>query len=77
MLTISYKIFIKVQKKKLKKLKSFLLCPKCGSGNYQIARAQLVQYTTDRYICNKCNYEGNFVKVDKDKIDEFRSNIKK
>jgi predicted Zn-ribbon and HTH transcriptional regulator len=58
-------------------MKYIKICPQCGSTNIKMPQAGMDLRLTIRDKCNDCGYIGNFPEVDKDKIKEFRKNIKK
>ena len=60
-------------------VKQVLICPKCGSTNVdvnpEVDRLQWIDMKTD-YYCFDCKYTGFMPRINEDKIEEFRAQIK-
>ena len=70
-------------KKKLKNAKDAYICPKCGSLRLEITHKMpsptdfITSVPPQNFLCRDCTYEGIVPKIDKDKIEKFRNDLKK
>ena len=84
---ISYFIIKKIAIKDVEKAKETLICPQCGSLNmYQAPSPGMPGGTLPifgaptkpaKYKCNDCGYEGIFPIIDRNKIDQFRRELRR
>ena len=77
MMYIGYRIFFSIRKKQFEQQPIMALCPKCGSFNQQMRDIFLSPFGPTKYGCADCNYQGAFVEVEKEKIKDFISRLKK
>lgn len=75
LLYIGYRIFFALKLRAVKKAFFVELCPRCGSVERALKNG-LIGITPVLYICKKCGYQGTFVEVEKDDVEEFRKEIK-
>lgn len=83
MIYVFYLITKRAALKKAKNAKELFICPKCGSADLTYAEdlpAGTVFLgaisSTGKMLCNDCDYEGMAPQVDKDKVEDFRKNLK-
>ena len=83
-LYILYRIFYNIRKKQLAKQSFVTLCPNCGNPSGTPSNITLPGMAFlggispgRRYKCANCDYEGPYVEVDKEKINDFMKHIKK
>lgn len=81
----SIKFFINTAKKSAINSKDAYICPNCGSTSFSSSSKQLsgtglslrgAISTSNKYICNGCDYEGIFPIIDKNSIEDFRKSLK-
>lgn len=77
LLYVGYRIFFSIKKRQFEQQRTIALCPKCGSLNQKMRDFWIAPFGPARFGCEDCNYQGVFVEVDKEKIQEFRNKIKK
>ena len=75
---VGYLIFFRIKKKQVeKKVASIELCPKCRSWNRNTVNPWTIGFLPEKYACQDCDYQGNFVLVDHDRVRDFRNKLKK
>ncbi|MBC8500617.1 MAG: hypothetical protein ISS25_00920 [Nanoarchaeota archaeon] len=80
---IFYVITKKMAVKKAENAKDAYICPKCSSLRLSLhdklppATRFIGAVPAHNFECADCGYEGLVPKIDKDKINDFRKNLKK
>jgi len=75
---VGYLIFFRIKKKQVEnQVASIELCPKCGSWKRNTVNEWTVGFLPEKYVCQDCGHQGNFVLVDHDKAKAFRNKLKK
>lgn len=80
---ILYQVMSRIVKRNVKNRKSVSICPRCGSlerreADHNIRGISLLGIVpTRKSHCLNCGYEGIFVTIDKDRLNDFRKELKK
>lgn len=70
-------VLLNYTKKRIENAKFVPLCPRCGAGRTVPAGLWTGWFGPAKHRCAECGYEGVLIEVDKNKIEDFRKDLKK